>query len=68
MYHSDFILKVYSLGAVARKPRPITAERCSMNVTDVAHIFTVGRPNICKKNLKISAQTDESFSRYNPRK
>jgi SpoVK/Ycf46/Vps4 family AAA+-type ATPase len=31
------------LGGIARKPRPILAERCSIDVTDLAHIFTVGR-------------------------
>ncbi len=52
------------VGVIARKPRPPPAEPCSINATDLADIFTVDRPNIVRKKLKISAQTDEPFWRY----
>ena len=39
-------------------------QRCSIDVTDLADFFTVGRPNIVRKKPKISAQMDESFPRY----
>jgi hypothetical protein len=47
-YFNENLLFVYSkseytLGGIARKPRPILAERCSIDVTDLAHIFTVDR-------------------------
>jgi hypothetical protein len=58
----------YPLGGIAPKPRPIPAYRCAINVTDLADIFTVGRPNIFRQKLKISAQTDEPFWRYRHRK
>ena len=53
-----------SLGGIARKPRPISTERCSMNVFDMADIFTVDRPHAVKKKSKISAQTHEPVLRY----
>jgi hypothetical protein len=39
-------------------------QRCSIDVTDLADIFTVDRPNQVRKKLKISAQTVEPFWRY----
>jgi hypothetical protein len=39
-------------------------QRCSIDVTDLADIFTVGRPNQVRKKPKISAQKCEPFSRY----
>jgi hypothetical protein len=52
------------LRGIARKPRPVAAEACSIDVTDLTNIFTVGRPRKVRNNLKISAQTDEPYSRY----
>jgi len=57
-------LLIIFLGGIARKPRPIPAYRCSIDVTDLADIFTVDRPNQVRKKLKISAQTVEPFWRY----
>ncbi len=50
--------------------RPVSMEWrvVQSNVTDSADIFTVGRAIIVRKKLKISAQTDEPFWRYNPYK
>jgi len=45
------------LGDTASKPRPISADRCAMNVTDWADISTGGNSNRVRKKLKISAQT-----------
>jgi hypothetical protein len=56
------------IGGIAPKPRPIPADRCAIDVTDLADIFTVGRSNKVRKKLKISAQTDEPFWRYRHRK
>jgi hypothetical protein len=58
------ITSIRGLRVIARKPRPFPAERCSIDLTDLADFFTVGRPNIVRKKLKISAQMDESFWRY----
>jgi hypothetical protein len=43
----------------------VATEGCLIDVTDLADIFIVGRSKKAKNNLKVSAQTDESFSRYN---
>jgi len=51
------------LGAIAGKPRPTPVYRCSMNISNLAETFTINRSNIVRKKLKISAQTDELFSR-----
>jgi hypothetical protein len=56
--------KSKNLGAIAPKPRPVPVEGCSIDLTDLADIFTVGRPNIFRNKPKISAQTDEPFWRY----
>jgi hypothetical protein len=53
-----------SLGGIARKPRPIPAYRCSIDVTDLTDIFAVDSPNQVRRKLKISAQTVEPFWRY----
>ncbi len=52
------------LGGIARKPLPVTVEGCSIDVTYLTDIFTVGRPNIVKNKPKISAQSYEPFLRY----
>ena len=57
-----------SLGGIAPKPRPITTEPCSMNLTDLADILTIGRRHKVMKNPKVSAQTDVPFPRYESRK
>ncbi len=43
--------------------RPVSMEWrvVQSNVTDLADIFTVGRPTIVRKKLKISAQSHEPF-------
>ena len=53
-----------SIGGIAPKPRPIPADPCAIDVTDLVDIFTVGRPNQVRKKPKISAQKCEPFSRY----
>jgi len=50
-----------ALRGIALKPRPVPTETCSIDVTDLADIFTVGRPDKVTKKLKILAQTDEPF-------
>ena len=45
-------------------PQPISTERCSIDLTDLADIFTVDSPHRVRNKLKISAQTDEPFFRY----
>ena len=52
------------IGVIARKPRPIPAELCSIDVTDLADIFTVGRPYKVTTKIKISAQMDKPLWRY----
>jgi hypothetical protein len=46
--------------------RPVSMEWrvVQSNVTDSTDIFTVGRPSIVRKKLKISAQSHEPFLRY----
>ncbi len=39
-------------------------QRCAIDFTDLADIFTVGRANIFRKKPNISAQTDRSVWRY----
>jgi hypothetical protein len=39
-------------------------QRCAINLTDLADIFTVSRANIFRKKPKISAQTDQPVWRY----
>jgi hypothetical protein len=55
---------VTNLGAIAPKPRPILLERCSIDVSDLADIFTVDRSYEVRKKLKVSAQKDELLWRY----
>jgi hypothetical protein len=43
-------------------------QRCSIDLTNLADIFTVGRPNKVRKKLKISAQTNHPFWIYDPPK
>jgi hypothetical protein len=43
-------------------------QRCLIDVTDLADIFTVGRSNKVRKKPKISAQKCEPFWRYRHRK
>ena len=50
-----------SLGGIARKPRPVTAKACSIDLTDLAHILTVDSPDKFRKKLKISARSDDPF-------
>jgi hypothetical protein len=50
------------------KPRPFYKKRCLINLTDSANILLVRRPNKVRKKLKILAQTDEPFWRYDPPK
>ena len=57
-----------SLGGIARKPRPISTERCSTDLTDLIDIFTVDGLYEVKKKSIISAQTDEAGLRYRTRK
>jgi len=52
------------VGSIAPKLRPTPADRYAVEVIDLADIFTVDRPYIVKKKLKISVQTDELFQRY----
>ncbi len=54
----------WSIGGIAPKPRPIPADRCAIDVTNLVGIFTVDRSNKVRKKPKISAQTDEPFWRY----
>jgi hypothetical protein len=49
---------------IALKPHPIYPGPCSIDVTDLADIFTVDRANIFRKKPKISAQTDQPVWRY----
>ena len=56
------------LGGIAGKPRPISTERCSADLTDLIDIFTVDRPYEVKKKSIISAQTDETGLTYRARK
>ena len=42
--------KVVSLGGIARKPQPISTERCSTDLTDLIDIFTVDRPYEVRRN------------------
>ena len=56
------------LGGIASKPRPISTERCSTDLTDLIDIFTVDRLCKVKKKSIISAQTDEAGLRYRARK
>ena len=44
-----------SLGGIARKPWPISTERCSTDLTDLIDIFPVERPYEVKKKSIISA-------------
>jgi hypothetical protein len=60
--------KILYIRGIARKPRPIPAYRCAINVTDLPDIFTVGRSNKVRKKPKMSAQKGEPFSRYRHRK
>ncbi|CAF4721298.1 unnamed protein product, partial [Rotaria socialis] len=53
-----------TVGGIARKPRPVTAKGCSIDLTDLAHIFKVGSPNKVSKKLKVSARTDDPFWKY----
>ncbi|CAF4245931.1 unnamed protein product [Rotaria magnacalcarata] len=52
------------LGGIARKPRPVTAKGCSIDLTDLTHLFTVGSSNKVRNKLKISSRTDDPFWRY----
>ena len=56
------------LGGIARKPRLISTEHCSTDLTDLIDTFTVDRPYEVKKKSIISAQTDEAGLRYRARK
>ncbi len=55
-----FFLFFVSLGGIAPKPRPISADRYAINVTDSADIFTEGSPNEVRKKLKISPHPQDS--------
>ncbi|CAF3610165.1 unnamed protein product, partial [Rotaria socialis] len=52
------------LGGIARKPRPVTAKGCSIDLTDLAHVLTVGSPIKVSKKLKLLARTDDPLWRY----
>jgi hypothetical protein len=43
------------------KPQPVHTYGRSIDVIDLADIFTVGKPRKFKRKLKISAQTHEPF-------
>ncbi len=53
----------FQLRGIAPKPRPIPAEHCSIDVTNLVDIFTVGRSYKVRKKLKISALKSELFWR-----
>jgi hypothetical protein len=41
-----------------------TGQHCAIDITYLAAIFMVDKPNEVTKKLKISCQTDEPFERY----
>jgi hypothetical protein len=68
-----FVKRILKKGAMERQPFDRVLyealhvshnRRCSIDVTDLADIFTVGRANIFRKKPKISAQTDQPVWRY----
>ncbi|CAF4582505.1 unnamed protein product, partial [Rotaria socialis] len=49
---------------IASKPRPFSAEPCSIDLTDLADISTVDTYIRARNKPKVLSQTDEPFSRY----
>ena len=54
----------HCLRGIAPKPRPATAGRCSIDLTDLADFPTGDTYIWVENNLKVSAQTDVPFGRY----
>ena len=52
------------IGGIARKPRPATAERCSIDLTDLADFSTDDTCIWVENNPRVSAQTDVPLQRY----